>query len=118
MIKAMSSNHTFAQKAYSFLQQLLGCMDKSLPTTTMRWDGATDTCAPTTQSAIYDSRKGIDGIGLARNLDETGRMIPDEELFAGLSDFTQDLNEMYADLGSEMSAWFDEQGPAVYRTVE
>jgi hypothetical protein len=57
-------------------------------------------------------------IGLARNLDETGRMIPDEELFAGLSDFTQDLNEMYADLGSEMSAWFDEQGPAVYRTVE
>ncbi|OBT61942.1 hypothetical protein VE03_08234 [Pseudogymnoascus sp. 23342-1-I1] len=78
MIKAMSSNHTFAQKA-----------------------------------------NGMDGIGLAGNLDKMGRsMMPDGELFAGLFDFTQDLNEVYADLGSEMSARFDEQGSAVYRSVE
>jgi hypothetical protein len=113
MIKAMSSNHTFAQKAYSFLQQLLSCMDKSLPMA-----ARLGTATPTNQRQGF----GVTGPGgLGMGMDGMGRGVGvvggDEELFAGLFDFTQDLSETYADIGSEMSVWFDEQGPA-YARVE
>jgi Fungal specific transcription factor domain len=115
MIKAMSSNHTFAQKAYSFLQQLLSCMDKSLPMAARRWSEGTGTGTPTNQRGISVlGGMGAAGTGAVFN----GATVADEELFAGLFDFTQDLSETYADIGSEMSAWFDEQGPPAYGRVD
>jgi hypothetical protein len=134
MIKAMSSNHTFAQKAYSFLQQLLSCMDKSLPMAARRWDGAgTGTGTPTTNQRLGPAMmagmtrlgagaealgRGIDGLGRSVGGQPVGASGVDEELFAGLFDFTQDLSETYADIESEMYAWFDEQGPAGYARME
>ncbi len=42
----------------------------------------------------------------------------DEEHFAGLFDFTQDLTETYANIESEMSAWVNEQDLAGMEWVE
>jgi hypothetical protein len=118
MIKAMSSNHTFAQKAYSFLQQLLSCMDKSLPMAARRWDGRSGTGTPTNQRGVPGPGSiGVAGAGTVL-IGEGRGMVADEDLFAGLFDFTQDLSETYADIGSEMSAWFDEQGLSGYGRVE
>lgn len=72
----------------------------------------TGTGTPTNQRGI----SGLGGIGTAgAGAVFNEAMMADEELLAGLFDFTQDLSETYADIGSQMSAWFDEQGPSYTR---
>lgn len=109
-------------------------MDKSLPMAARRWDGAgTGTGTPTTNQRLGPAMmagmtrlgagaealgRGIDGLGRSVGGQPVGASGVDEELFAGLFDFTQDLSETYADIESEMYAWFDEQGPAGYARME
>jgi hypothetical protein len=88
MIKSMSRNHIFAQKAYSFLQQLLDCMDKSLSLGSKNWEIATP-----------NQRSATAGVAPA--------VVDANDLFT-LFDFTQDLTETYSSLGSEMWLWSDE----------
>ncbi len=100
-------------------------MDKSLPMAARRWDGGTGTGTPTNQrlGPGIGGMAGLGADGLGRGIVGMGVGVgppgnADEELFAGLFDFTQDLSETYADIGSEMSAWFDEQGSAGYTRME
>jgi hypothetical protein len=130
MIKAMSSNHHFAQKAYSFLQQLISCMDKSLPmTAARRLDGGSNEqrLGPGIGGGLPSlgvradrmDRTSADRTGrVATGLPDYGSTGVDEELYAGLFDFTQDLSETYADIESEMSAWVNEQDSAGMGWVE
>jgi hypothetical protein len=119
MIKSMSSNHDFAHKAYSFLQQLIGCMGKTAPNAMMNVDGQPSTIVPMNQHGMPGAGNVMGGMGPARNMSGMGPgMVPDEEIYNGINGFTHDLSEMYADLGSEMMAWFDDQGAVVYDPVQ
>lgn len=90
MIKTLSNNHAFAQRAYVFLQQLLSYKDKSIRVRT-----------ETENSLLPLTTQPIDTIVTGINND--AEPIPD--LYA-LFGFTQDLAD---DLGSHLED-FDDRG--------
>ncbi|EXJ67158.1 uncharacterized protein A1O5_09805 [Cladophialophora psammophila CBS 110553] len=102
MIRHMSTNYLCAQRAYTFLQQLLGFMDKSLLVDRRR--GASSSRPQT----VYAPSPVLDGPAF----DQSGYDdLSHAELFA-FWDITQDLTanlgsqlESYSSLGSGMWSW-------------
>ncbi|KAI9750735.1 MAG: hypothetical protein M4579_006336 [Chaenotheca gracillima] len=117
MIKSMSSDHSFAQRAYSFLQQLLTYVNKSLAPNGGRtnWDLAPPPNHPRHSASSSQPVRVNGGMGMQSN--QVAEEVPPTDLFA-LFDFTQDLTEhlgshleTYETMGSGMWSWSEEQGP-------
>lgn len=113
MIRQMSTNHLCAQRAYSFLQQLLGFMDKSLTVDGRRITGWARPQGPVTPTP------GDEGSAVMENGNED---LSQPDIFA-FWDITQDLTsnlgsqlESYSALGSGTWSWGMEEpsSPGVY----
>lgn len=81
MIKAMSNNHAFAQRAYSFLQQVLGYMHRSMVVRPDR-----DDHAPLSRDLLLPQPAGALPAALPNGADT----VPDLHALFG---FTQDLTD-------------------------
>lgn len=100
MIRQISANHFCAQRAFTFLQQLLGLLDKTLP------DNRQRSLARTERSTSVEPTGTEGGPSGPLPVDE---MMPDLWAFWGSTqDLTTDLGsqlEMHSTLGNGMWSW-------------
>lgn len=105
MIRQMSANHLCAQRAYKFLEQLVGVLDNTLPEDRQRPTSRVGrvSTAPTSKEPAVAGGEGAEDM-----------MVPDLWSFWGATqDLTTDLAsqlEMHSTLGSGIWSW-DLQNP-------
>lgn len=93
-------------------------MGKTAPNAMMNVDGPPGTMVPMNHHSMPGVGNAMGGMGPARNMSGMGPgMVQEDDIYTGINGFTHDLSEMYADLGSEMMTWFDEQGAVVYDPI-
>ncbi|KAL1863849.1 hypothetical protein VTK73DRAFT_6349 [Phialemonium thermophilum] len=106
MIRQMSANHLCAQRAYTFLQQLLGLLDKTLPDDRQRFSSQAERNSTPPPFMMGDAALGVGGGGSGAPED---MMVPDLwSLWGATQDLTIDLGsqlEMHSSLGSAMWSW-------------
>lgn len=105
MIKAMSNNHTFAQRAYSFLQQVLGYMNQSITARNERRSSE----LPVAAAAQLVATQTPETLDTASMQQDSSHAIPDlYTLFGFTQDLTDNLEmhlENYDSQGVERWSW-------------
>jgi hypothetical protein len=114
MIRQMSTNHLCAQRAYTFLHQLLGFMDSSITI-----DGSRPTGARSRRPSVLPQHDQPMNAEKDSSLDQNNTLDLSHPDWFSFWDITQDLTsnlgsqlESYSALGTGMWSWSVDEQPA------